>query len=432
MTHWGKIAVLVLALLVPGASLAQIAPTETTLTWTDNSAGLTNGTSIERAPYDVAGNRCGGYAVVGSAVMGLTTYKDTVTLADGERICYRVRVFTGTPGAFTMTSDYSNEAVYTKAPTVVAPVVTKLVLVNTDTDQPIPGYDPLPANSSINLADPAIGRNISIRAFTEPATAGSVRFTVDGITMPVENTAPYVIGGDLSGDIQPWRPSLGAHTIVVVAYSAANASGVASAPVQISMMISDVPANKAPVVNAGADKTATIFPSSTVSVTLTGTASDDGQPTPPALTYAWTMLSGPTAATMATPKSATTVVTFTAAGVYTFRLTASDGALWAWDDVVVTIQQGLPAPTNLKVAVGVTTNSVQGWVASSPPGIDCNKYGGSGCSYDFPQNSSVTLTSRAHSNSRFLRWEGGCAGTTVTCVVSMTNAKTVQAVFGRR
>jgi len=53
------------------------------------------------------------------------------------------------------------------------------------------------------------------------------------------------------------------------------------------------PGNQPPVVNAGADQTV-IAPSATL--TLTGTASDDGLPAGSSLTYQWSQLSGPAAA----------------------------------------------------------------------------------------------------------------------------------------
>ncbi len=60
---------------------------------------------------------------------------------------------------------------------------------------------------------------------------------------------------------------------------------------------------------------------------LVGSVTDDGLPDPPAsITMAWTQLSGPPA-TIADPSAVTTTATATEAGTYTFRLTASDGAI---------------------------------------------------------------------------------------------------------
>ncbi len=93
------------------------------------------------------------------------------------------------------------------------------------------------------------------------------------------------------------------------------------------------PANVAPTVNAGADQSITL----PAAATLTGSATDDGLPVGSTLTYAWAQVSGPGTATFAAPTSASTSATFSAAGTYVLRLTASDGALSGSDTVTVTV-----------------------------------------------------------------------------------------------
>ena len=93
-------------------------------------------------------------------------------------------------------------------------------------------------------------------------------------------------------------------------------------------------ANRAPVVNAGADRTITL----PATAALTGTASDDGQPAPPAkMTFAWSKVSGPGTVTFSNGSALSTTASFSTAGVYTLRLTASDSALTSTDDIVVTV-----------------------------------------------------------------------------------------------
>jgi hypothetical protein len=71
---------------------------------------------------------------------------------------------------------------------------------------------------------------------------------------------------------------------------------------------------------------------------LSATVSDDGQPIAPgALTLGWTRVSGPGTVTFSAPTAATTAASFSAAGAYVLRLTASDGALSASDDVAITV-----------------------------------------------------------------------------------------------
>ena len=95
------------------------------------------------------------------------------------------------------------------------------------------------------------------------------------------------------------------------------------------------PSNQAPTVNAGADQSVT-FPSD---ATLSGSASDDGEPSPATLTTTWTVFSSPATATVgfSDNSSQSTTATFSEAGTYVLRLTASDGELSNTDDVTITV-----------------------------------------------------------------------------------------------
>jgi len=91
--------------------------------------------------------------------------------------------------------------------------------------------------------------------------------------------------------------------------------------------------NQAPVVNAGPDRTVTL-PNS---ANLSGAASDDGLPNPPAtVSLTWSKVSGPGTVTFGSPNAASTSASFSAAGVYVLRLTGSDSLLSTSDDVQVT------------------------------------------------------------------------------------------------
>jgi hypothetical protein len=69
-------------------------------------------------------------------------------------------------------------------------------------------------------------------------------------------------------------------------------------------------------------------------VALDGTVAD-ATPTG-TLTSAWSQVSGPGTVTFAAPGATDTTATFSAAGTYVLRLTASDGSLSASDDMTVT------------------------------------------------------------------------------------------------
>jgi hypothetical protein len=103
--------------------------------------------------------------------------------------------------------------------------------------------------------------------------------------------------------------------------------------------------NQWPVVNAGADQTITL----PATASLTGTATDDGQPDPPgALTTTWIQVTGPGTATFGTPNALSTTASFSAPGIYTLRLRATDGAAVATDDVFVTVNAPPGSGTGLR------------------------------------------------------------------------------------
>jgi hypothetical protein len=99
------------------------------------------------------------------------------------------------------------------------------------------------------------------------------------------------------------------------------------------------PGNTGPVVSAGSDQTITL----PGSANLNGTVSDDGLPTPPALTTTWSKVSGPGTVTFGNASAVDTTASFSTDGLYTLRLTADDGALSSSDDIIVTVN---PAGTN--------------------------------------------------------------------------------------
>jgi Tol biopolymer transport system component len=70
----------------------------------------------------------------------------------------------------------------------------------------------------------------------------------------------------------------------------------------------------------------------------------------------------------------------------------------------------------------------RGVVASRPTGIAC----GTDCSETYDAGTRVTLVARAAQGSVFAGWTGACTGAAQTCTVTMNDAVSVNAVFGRR
>lgn len=112
-----------------------------------------------------------------------------------------------------------------------------------------------------------------------------------------------------------------------------------------------IPSNAPPRVSAGSDGAA-YAPSN--SVRLKGTVVDDRLSPAPFWTCAWARVAGPGSATFTPAGVPDPTVTFSAPGVYTLRLTATDsGGLAASDDVTVTCSA---APPNAPPVVVASTN----------------------------------------------------------------------------
>ncbi|TRZ41187.1 T9SS type A sorting domain-containing protein [Robertkochia solimangrovi] len=79
---------------------------------------------------------------------------------------------------------------------ILHPNIESFTLINTETNLPVPGYDPIPYGGTIDLSE--TGGQLNIRA--NPAIpviyGGSVLFELNGAFVRAENIAPYALGGD--------------------------------------------------------------------------------------------------------------------------------------------------------------------------------------------------------------------------------------------
>lgn len=138
--------------------------------------------------------------------------------------------------------------------------------------------------------------------------------------------------------------------------------------------------NQKPSVAAGADQSITL----PAKATVTAAATDDGLPNN-SLSYQWSVVSG-SGVTFTNAAAASTQVSFGAAGSYTLRLTVSDGALNASDDVVVNVAAPAvptltvtPTKTTAGATVTATWSNIPSafmydWMALYTPGTDNTEY----------------------------------------------------------
>jgi hypothetical protein len=75
------------------------------------------------------------------------------------------------------------------------------------------------------------------------------------------------------------------------------------------------------------------------------------------------------------------------------------------------------------------TGQVTGIGTISGGGLSCTSSGGAGCNVPQAAGAGITLTAIPSFGATFSGWSGACSGTSTTCAVSMTNAKSVTATF---
>jgi glucose/arabinose dehydrogenase len=206
--------------------------------------GNSNFQTESYAPYALASDDNGNYfpwtPTNGSHTISATPY--TGQLGGGSP---------GTP--LSITIDVTQGAAPTATPTVspAGPTstptptplsgqsVTSYSLINADTDQVIPAFNPIPEGATINITTLPT-QNINIRANTNPATVGSVKFAYDANpSFRTESYTPYALASDENGDYFPWTPTLGAHTVVATPFTQQNAGGTQGTPLTLHFTITD-------------------------------------------------------------------------------------------------------------------------------------------------------------------------------------------------
>lgn len=161
---------------------------------------------------------------------------------------------------------------------------------------------------------------------TNPNIGGTIYYTIDG-------SDPRLSGGAVNSTAQIYSAPIAISaptTLKSRVLSGSEWSALAAAN------FSPTSVNSAPVVTAVGPITVTL----PGTITLNSIATDDGLPSN-TLSLEWSA-TGPGSVTFSAPTAADTTATFSAAGSYVLRLTASDGALQSQSDVPVFVNA---APT---------------------------------------------------------------------------------------
>lgn len=203
--------------------------------------------------------------------------------------------------------------------------------------------------SSANLGGTVVDHALGGRA-----SALSATFWVNG------NADFNATGNALVGSPAAWTVSaplnLGVNRLHVVARTPSLTSLGGFTDYTDALAITRANSNSAPAVHAGADGYATLA----APLTLHATVTDDGLPSGASLNVAWTQVSGPAGAVLSTPLTPTCAVIFPQTGMYVFRLTASDTALSASDDVAVEVVETISPSGKILVDFGAVADPTNG------------------------------------------------------------------------
>jgi lysophospholipase L1-like esterase len=131
--------------------------------------------------------------------------------------------------------------------------------------------------------------------------------------------------------------------------------------------------NQAPIVEAGPAQTVTL-PDSAL---LDGTVTDDGLPAGSTLTTTWSMQSGDGTVTFGNSAAVDTTASFSGAGTYVLRLTATDSNKSAVDEVTITVDPDTQPPNpnpptwaTPPYATGTSSISMTATTVSDPSGVE--------------------------------------------------------------
>lgn len=181
--------------------------------------------------------------------------------------------------------------------------------------------------------------NITASVTENANTIAKVEF-LDGVTLlGTDYTAPFSFG---------WaNPTPGPHTLKARVHYQSGTSDSIEVSVQVVLVGPPLVTITSPNVNT------TNIPSGT-GVVLEATVLDD---TPATLTSQWSKVSGPGTVTFGNAANASTTATFSVAGTYLLRLTASDGTVQSTDEVTIILAPPTPAWNAVSTNYGTVNSS---------------------------------------------------------------------------
>src|SRR5258708_2603664 len=168
-------------------------------------------------------------------------------------------------------------------------------------------------------------------------------------------------------DTQALFTAVGQYTLKLTA-----SDGQLSTSATVNVTVNPAPpGNQAPVVSAGPNQTI-LLPANTV--TLNGSAQDDGLPAGSVLGVAWSEVSGPALVSFSAPSAAITTATFTSAGTYVLQLAANDSQFTSTSNVTIVVSAGPVSGSGVTVQI---VSPADGAVITTRTPVIANISGGS-------------------------------------------------------
>ena len=264
-------------------------------------------------------------------------------------------------------------------------------------------------------------------------TLGGADVDGDALTcQPISQPAHGIVGTRIAALNQfiytPARDFYGNDSFLFVANDGKTNSAAAAVNITVRRV------NQPPVVSAGPDQTI-LFPNP---VRLGGSAVDDGLPAGGTLSVVWSLVSGPGPVNFEKANTTNTLATFSQSGVYTLRLTASDGL--AASSAVTTVTVDRPPSVTLATPASITWPGNQlvlsGAVADDglPPGrnlsVAWNLVSGPGTASFSPASQNNALIGAAVTNQSSTRASFSAPGLYVVRLIADDGLGTNEAEAG--